>query len=125
MSERRSILIVDDDDILRETIAYGFKRHDYKVFVACNGQEALQIFKEEEIEVILSDVQMPNGNGFDLLKAVREILSKQTVFILMTGYTNLPVQAALDAGADKVIDKPFDQKQLIQDIEIVSNLVRL
>ena len=124
MGCKAKLLIVDDDPevlgVLRELLA----REAYEVVCAVNGVEALQKAAEVHPDVILSDVIMPEMNGFDLCRQLRkDPLLAEVPIILLTGLANKEYYLeGLRAGADDFISKPFDQLKLCAR---VASLVRL
>jgi len=107
-----SILIVDDEILIRYSLADFFSR-DYTVFQASNGREAIQVLGENKnIELVLSDVKMPDIDGIELLEKIRSDNS-DLVVILMTAFSS--VELATDAkrkGAYDFLPKPFNLSKL-------------
>jgi len=102
------ILVVDDEDQVRELVRHAMAERGYEVWTAADGNEALAIARDHEFDLIFSDVFMPGLNGFALLKAFREQLHSKTEIVLMTGQAS--VEAAIEAvqyGANDYICKPF------------------
>ena len=114
----KSILIVDDDEIIREVLSHGFLRFDFKVFTAENATDAWIIFNSEHIDYVVTDIWMPGLNGMDLSRRIK-IKSPFTKIALMTGGETEGVQELIDDGTvDHFFWKPFD----IQNIcKIFSN----
>lgn len=115
----RSVLIVDDDEDLRDVIAEDFTDQGYNVFVAESGEEALRLFVQERIDVVLTDIQMPNFNGIQLIKALKEINAKQnnrSHFIIMTGFTKYSREELLSCGATDLIEKPIGRNEMLKKI---------
>ena len=109
-----TILLVDDEDNLRETTAEVLFEMGYKVFQATNGVEALEMFKsrQSEIDLILSDVVMPQMGGIKLLHSIREF-DQQVPILLATGYDKDEVLDRDDLKQNcQVIHKPFDFNEL-------------
>ncbi len=108
--EQKTLLIVDDEPIIRQLCSQALTK--YKVLLANDGCSALQLYEQESIDIILSDVMMPNTNGLELLAHVKTHNPDQAV-ILMTGYTEKDViLQALKSGADDFISKPINLLQL-------------
>ncbi len=104
------MLIVDDEPIIRDLCARALK--GFKILQANDGQEATELLRQHEVDVVLTDVMMPRLNGLDLLRQIKEETPDQIV-ILMTGYTEKEViLQALKAGADEFISKPLNLLQL-------------
>lgn len=113
----KTILCVDDEPIIRNLC--GEVLEDYRILQAGDGLEALRILEEEEVDLVLSDVKMPNLDGLELLQKIKREQPDQAI-ILMTGYsdTNL-ILNALKAGADDFINKPINVLQLSTTVEKV------
>ncbi|MBI2606688.1 MAG: response regulator [Deltaproteobacteria bacterium] len=112
-----TLLVVDDEGDLREAIMSFLKRRGYRVLGAENGREALAILERgEPVDLVLTDVRMPNGDGIELLDRVKKRSHVTPVVILITGYADLTIEEAFDRGADAVFSKPFDRKELLEAI---------
>ncbi|TYO97492.1 signal transduction histidine kinase [Geothermobacter ehrlichii] len=107
---RQSILVVDDEPVLRDLCARALD--GYRVLEAENGRQALTILETEQVDVVLSDVMMPQMDGLDLLRRIRERDPDQVV-VMMTGYGDREVVLrALKLDADDFLTKPVDPLQL-------------
>lgn len=119
---QRSVLVVDDDDLARETLRFVLEDGGYLVHTAASGAEALRVLERERIDVVLSDIFMPGMNGFDLLQQMRERAPDVPV-ILITGYGNIEMaREALRRGASDFITKPYNAHEV--PIVIERNLMR-
>src|SRR5210317_1389259 len=108
--EKPTLLIVDDEEIIRDLCARALK--DYRILQAENGQAALKILEQQEVDLVLADIMMPIMNGLDLLQQVKERDPSQLV-IVMTGYADKDIiLRALKARADDFIQKPINLLQL-------------
>ena len=119
------ILLVDDDVNLSKVLAHQLKKRNFEVLVANRGKEGLQLFREHEVDVVLTDIQMPDFSGLDLLQEIRKT-DANVVVIMITAYGS--VEGALQAcrlGANDYITKPFGQEQLTFVIEKNLRLRRL
>ncbi len=115
--DRKTLLIVDDEPIVRELCACALS--EFRIWLAENGIEALQILETEEVDIILSDVMMPNLNGLELLQKIKNRRPDQA-FILMNGYSDKDlILEALKSGADDFINKPINVLQLSTTVEKV------
>src|SRR6267154_5360331 len=113
----QKILIVDDERSMRELLQLVFRRAGYTVLVAENGTEALERIKQDVIDIVVSDVKMPDCTGIELLKQIR-MISSDTVFILMTAFATIETaRQAFKLGADDFIQKPFD----VEELKIIVN----
>ncbi len=113
----RSILVVDDESVIRDLCAKILK--GYRILQAENGAEALRLLERETVDVILTDVMMPIMNGLDLLRQIKERRPDQLV-VVMTGYADKEIiLRALKADADDFINKPINLLQLKTTIDKV------
>lgn len=107
-----SILVVDDDELVRVTLNILVSALGYECLVACNGKEALDVLESREIDIVLSDIVMPEMDGIELLAQIREH-HKKTDVIVATGYSERASYAdMIKAGAMDFIKKPIDQAEL-------------
>jgi signal transduction histidine kinase len=107
---KKTILIVDDEAIIRDLCSRALK--GYNVLEAGDGVDALSLFEQGGVDVILTDVMMPKMSGLDLLKRVKEI-DPTSVVIIMTGFAEKDVILnALKSDADDFIAKPLNLLQL-------------
>ncbi|MDD5338312.1 MAG: response regulator [Dehalococcoidales bacterium] len=114
MNDKTTILVVDDNEDLLETFAMILKRRGYDVQTACDGVGAVDKFKEHNFDVTLMDVVMPEMNGVDAFKKIKEIQPDASI-ILMTAYSDEElVKSAVDEGVTTIIQKPIRIDSLIK-----------
>jgi CheY-like chemotaxis protein len=114
MNNKMTILVVDDNEDLLETFAMILKRRGYEVQTACDGVAAVDKFKEQNFDVTLMDIVMPDMNGVDAFKKIREIQPEASI-ILMTAYSDEElIQAAKDEGVHLIIQKPIRIDRLME-----------
>ncbi|MGA3084797.1 MAG: sigma-54 dependent transcriptional regulator [Thermodesulfobacteriota bacterium] len=112
-----SILIVDDDQSLREMLEILLTREGYPVALAASGPEALDLFKKTLFHVVLTDIRMKPMDGLSLLKEIKA-LRPQTEVIMISAYANPETAVeAMNEGAYDLVPKPFNNKELIQVIQ--------
>ena len=120
MNDKPTILVVDDNQDLLETFAMILKRRGYEVQTAVNGSSAIDKFKEQNFDVTLMDIVMPEMNGVDAFKKIKEIQPEAPI-ILMTAYSDDElIQSAKDEGVRQIIHKPIRIDQLIDLINEVA-----
>ncbi|MGC8529839.1 MAG: response regulator [Leptospirillia bacterium] len=115
-SEKRSILVVEDDDVALDLLAEILRRHHFQVWTASSVTSALEFLEKRPVDLVLSDIRMPERGGMDLLKQIRENQSRIPVVLLSAfGDEHLWVEA-LSAGAVDLIPKPFKKQEIIDVI---------
>lgn len=117
MKSTISILVVDDEEMMRNLLTKILSREGYKMLTAENGNHALEIIKTDKVDLIISDMKMPQMNGFELLKHVKRDHPNVGV-IIMTAYGDTyTVKDALLLGADEYITKPFKSYEISLVVE--------
>lgn len=111
-----TILIVDDEAALRNAIIFDFKRKGFQVLDAANGKEAFEIVKKNKVDVVLTDIRMPGGDGIGLLDDIKSLDPNLPVVMFITGYADITLEEAYDKGVDVVFTKPFDRKALMASV---------
>ena len=102
-----NILVVDDEDQVREIISQFLNKLGYRIVSSTNGRDALTKIKEQPVDLVLSDVRMPGLDGLQLLKAVKDMNPRIPV-VLISGYTDIEIVVeALKAGAENFLSKPI------------------
>jgi CheY-like chemotaxis protein len=116
-------MLAEDVPANQQVVATMLKKRGHAVTVADNGREAVELFKRQEFDVVLMDVQMPILDGYQATAAIREIekqSSKSTPIIAMTAHAMRgDREKCLEAGMDAYIAKPLDAKQLFDLIESI------
>lgn len=114
---KAKILLVDDEEILRENIALILQQEGYDVVEASNGQEAYEKYLNDKFDVLISDIEMPRMKGIELLEKISKI-DPHLISIFITAYGSLETAiAALRLGASDYILKPIDFDELILKIK--------
>ena len=102
------ILVVDDEVEIREMLQRHFTLLDYNVDMAANGAEAVKIIKQKRIDIVITDLLMPEMSGVDLLEFIHED-SPMIHTIAITGYVTLEnALSCMRLGADNIIFKPLE-----------------
>ena len=112
-----SVLLVDDEIMLRELMCEWLGRAMGKVICASDGVEALEILATHKIDLILSDVRMPVMDGIALLKKINDLPGHRPRMILITGFSDLSLREALDLGAEAVLEKPIERADLLNEAQ--------
>lgn len=119
----KKILIVDDEPNIVMTLEYTFKKSNYEVFIARDGQEALDILKTNFPDVIILDIMMPMVDGFATLEQIRndENLQHTKVMFLSAKNKESDIEKGLALGADAYMTKPFSIKKVVEKVEELLN----
>ncbi len=120
-----TILVVDDDAYILDFVCVLLKEYGYHVFASKNAADAIDIMKEKDMDIILSDIKMPGMSGIELLERIYSINPDLPV-ILMTAYAELDLSIdAIKKGAFDFITKPFKVDHLINSIRRAAKYVSL
>lgn len=112
------VLVVDDEEILRDSMAFALEQEGFNVKQASCGNDAWEIVKNgAQIDLIVSDVRMHNGNGIELLVRVKKMADHVPIVLLVTGFSDISDTDAIDKGARAVLKKPFKPTDLISEVK--------
>jgi two-component system chemotaxis response regulator CheY len=123
MSEKnKNILIVDDDASIQELIRIILTKNGYEVHQATDGEEGVVKFMEVEPDLVISDISMPKGDGFNvaiIIRSKESVLGRKIPILLISAFydDHANRENAKRCGADSFLSKPFTQKQLIEAVE--------
>jgi two-component system NtrC family response regulator len=119
------ILVVDDEPAQRELISGFLKKQGFDVSSAENGVKAVELFRQDSIDLVLTDQKMPHMSGLDLLQAVRAINPEAPV-ILMTAFGSIEAAvSAIQGGATDYLTKPLNLDELLYRIRQVTDRYRI
>ena len=111
------VWVVDDDESIRWVLKKAFIKSSINVRLFSDGREALKLADECEPEVVVSDIKMPNINGLDLLRKMKEIHSSLPI-IIMTAYADLDKAVeSFSSGAFEYLPKPFDIEEMLKIVK--------
>lgn len=117
MKSSITILVVDDEEMMRALLEKILVREGYRILTAGDGYEALEMLRKEKVDIVISDMKMPNMTGFELLSQVKK-QNPDTAVIIMTAYGDTyTVKDALLLGADEYITKPFKSYEISLIVE--------
>jgi len=109
----KTILLVDDDASLRRVLAHHLTEAGYQVLTAANGKEGLDVFTEKQVEMVITDIQMPELSGLELLRRI-SVMSPDVVVLVITAYGSIETAVeAMKLGAYDYITKPFNREELL------------
>ena len=114
---KASILVVDDEAGVRDMLADALRMQQYAVATAADGHAALREIYEGDFDLIISDVNMPKVNGFELLERLRATGNETPVILLTARGDRADVAVGFRAGADDYVTKPFGLEELMLRVE--------
>jgi two-component system KDP operon response regulator KdpE len=112
VEKKKRILVVDDEPQITRVLRTGLKTHGYDVRVAADGLSALNTFGDWAADLVVTDLSMPNMDGLELCRKLREISKVPIIVLSVRGEERTKIEA-LDAGADDYVTKPFGINELL------------
>lgn len=119
------ILIIDDEIIIRKLFTRLLTREKYRVLTASNGKKGIKTVKKEKLDLVILDLKMPEMDGIEALKRIKEINKNIRVIIITAFGTIKSASDALNLGADDFISKPFDIAKIRTTIKNVLKMKKL
>lgn len=118
MAEQISILIIDDDRMIRQLLQSTLSRKDFVVYTAEDGQSGVDLAQKEDVDVILLDWMMPAMDGMEVFRQLKqnEKTRQVPVFMLTSKGTGGDIDQAISAGIDDYIVKPFSTSEIDKTI---------
>lgn len=112
------VLIADDSGTMRTIVARSVESNGIKDIVqACDGKEAIDLFKADSIDFVITDWNMPNMTGIDLIRAIRETNTEVPIIMITTEAEREKVLEAIQAGVTDYLAKPFTPDQLVEKLD--------
>jgi CheY-like chemotaxis protein len=118
-----TILIIEDNEQNMYMLSFLLKQNNYNVIMAFNGIDGLKLAHENNPEIILIDIQLPDMDGYEICNKLRHNgLPKSTVIIAVTSYAmGGDKEKAIDAGADGYLEKPINPETFVKQMESIVN----
>ena len=119
--DRPVVLVADDDDDIRDLVAFRLDRAGYEVLRAGDGQQALDLAREHHPDLAVLDVMMPKLTGYDVTRELRAdtATSRIPVILLTARVQEADVARGFEAGADDYVKKPFSPQELKARVQAV------
>jgi two-component system, OmpR family, phosphate regulon response regulator OmpR len=123
LEEKKHILIVDDDDRIRELIKEYLENNDFYITTAKHAEDAKNKIKLIKFDLIILDIMMPGQNGLDLTKEIKSTSDQPIILLTAMGETSDRV-FGLETGADDYLPKPFEPKELLLRIKNILKRIK-
>lgn len=121
-----NILLTDDEKIVIETLSLILNKNfgdEVKIFTALSGTKALEIVRQEKIDIIFMDIHMPKINGLETISLIKQIVPN-IVIVILSAYNQFQyAQEAINLGAYKYLSKPVNRNLIVQTVRDCMNLV--
>jgi CheY-like chemotaxis protein len=112
--EKETVLVVDDEPIILDLAEQFLQRHGYRVITATNGDEALRIYREHAIDLVILDIGLPGMDGLNCLKALIAV-NRRVKVVISSGYSSDgDAEEALKLGAVSFLPKPYTVYELLR-----------
>jgi CheY-like chemotaxis protein len=112
--KQASVLLVEDEPVLREIMGAWLERVAGKVFCAADGSEAAEVLAGNQIDLVFSDVRMPKMDGVELLNRINAVTAHRPCMIFITGFSDLKLRDAFDMGVEAILEKPIKREEMLQ-----------
>ncbi len=115
---KKVILVADDSPSIRKFVAFALTMKGFEIVPVSDGMEALEKLPRENINLIITDLNMPNLDGFELIKAIRgNIEFKDIPIIILSSLSGSDeIQRGMEYGANSYLIKPFDPKRIAYEV---------
>lgn len=110
------ILVVDDEEDIRNILKDQFEEFNYEVTTANNGRVALEKISEYSFDAVISDIRMPEMGGLELTQNIREV-NKEIPIYLITAFSEYSEKDILVLGVEAIIFKPFDVEEIVEVVD--------
>lgn len=120
----QTVLVVEDEKTLLETLAYNLVRQGYRVLTASDGNKALETARQEQPDLVVLDVMLPGIDGFEVCRILRKEMS-MPILMLTARDEEIDKIVGLEVGADDYMTKPFSMRELVARVKALLRRVRL
>ncbi len=112
------ILIIEDDPTIIEGLITAFEFHGFKLYTGINGMQGIDLLKKEKPELVIIDIMLPDIDGFDICKKIRETDQSLPIIFLTAKNQESDKLLGFELGADDYVTKPFSARELIARVKV-------
>ncbi len=123
-TKKMTAMVVEDEAVANELLSSTFKNFFKEVTSAFTGKEALELYKEKKPDIVFVDIIMPEMDGIELARKIREINPQQMVVVVSASNDIQKISETIEIGVNSFIQKPIDTKKIIELLQNVTNLVK-
>lgn len=123
--ENNKVLILDDEDSIRQFMKINLEYQGYQTVEASSGEEAIKVFEQEDPSVAILDVMLPGISGYEVCQVIREKSPKTGIIMVSAKSQDIDKILGLERGADDYIIKPFNPQELILRVRSLMRRVNL
>ena len=125
MADPVTILLVDDEESIQKLLTYPLEREGYRVLQARNGEEALERFVEEPVDLVVLDLMLPKLGGLEVCRRMRKVESAVPIIMLTARGDEVDKVVGLEIGADDYITKPFSIREFMSRVRALLRRAQL
>jgi len=122
-TKKLSAMVVEDEAVANELLSSTFKNFFKDVTSAFNGKEALELFKEKKPDIVFVDIIMPEMDGIELARKLREINPQQMVVVVSASNDIQKISETIEIGVNSFIQKPIDTKEIIDLLQNITSII--
>lgn len=113
-----NILVCEDNVLTLKAIEFSLKKEGWKVFMAEDGIRAVELLREEQIDLVITDINIPYTKGLELIRYINTRMESEIPVLVITGITNEETRVhAMELGARGYLTKPFDPKVMLKMVK--------
>lgn len=116
MTATQKILIIEDDPAIGQSLIDGFKHHGFEPSLRTTGTSGIEFIRKHSPHLIVLDIRLPDGSGFDFCRQMRQSGIKQPIIMLTAQYEETDKVLGLEMGADDYVTKPFSLRELVSRV---------
>lgn len=115
---KKVVLVADDSATIRKFVSIALKLNGFDIITVSDGMEALEKLPMEKVNLIITDLNMPNMDGYELIRSIRstEEYKELPIIILSSLSKNEEIEEGIKCGANSYLIKPFDQKRILYEV---------
>lgn len=122
-TKKLTAMVVEDEKVANELLSSTFKNFFSEVTSAYDGQEALEKYKEKEPDIVFVDIIMPEMDGIELSRRIKEINPGQIIIVISASNDIQKISESIEVGVNSFIQKPIDTKKIIELLDNITNIV--